>query len=514
MKETSETGSPAVCLSNIIKSFSGNPVLKGISLELHSGEVMALIGGNGAGKSTLMKILMGIYTPDFGEIYINGNRTVLSNPSVALQKGIYLVPQEPLLFPNMTVEENILIGFNANRSVLKQKLTKLMNELNWKISLDRTAETLSIAEQQLIEILKGLLREAKILILDEPTSALSFNEIKSLFKIVKDLRDQGISMFYITHRLTEVFEIATSVAVLRDGMITLSGPVEKFTKEMLIEGLLPPGMETGRLKAEEACKLKKTDYQNQKPIMEVKRLSGYGFRNIDFMVYPGEILGIAGVVGAGRTELAEAIFGIGEITGGQVLLGGEDITGLKTSDVIRKGINYVPEDRHFNGIFPITDVMCNLTSSVLKWLTGSFLDINKEKELTDKYINEFRIKVTGREQILKLLSGGNQQKVVISKTLSTSPKVVILDEPTRGIDAGARSDVYRIIRRLKDQGHAILIISSDFEEIVELCDRVAVMYQGMIIDEFDCEDITMNALTAASFGVCSKEAINDEAAYF
>ncbi|AOT71570.1 sugar ABC transporter ATP-binding protein [Geosporobacter ferrireducens] len=498
-----------VCLSGIVKSFSNNLVLRGISLELYHGEIIALIGGNGAGKSTLMKILMGIYTPDSGEIYINGEKTVFSSPSVALQKGIYLVPQEPMLFPNMTVEENILIGFNENRAELKQKLMTLMRKLSWNIALDRTAETLSIAEQQLIEILRGLLREAKILILDEPTSALSFSEIESLFKVILDLKSQGIGMFYITHRLTEVFEIATRIVILRDGTIALSGDVSEFTKEMLIQGLLPPNVEN------EACRLKKADaskvdYSSLTPILAVEDLTGYGFRDVSLSVYPNEILGIAGVVGAGRTELAEAVFGIGEIIDGKVYLNGEDITGLKTSTIIRKGLNYVPEDRHLNGIFSMTNVMSNLTSSVLKWLVSIFINIKQEMEITEKYIKEFRIKVADQSQSLKLLSGGNQQKVVIGKALATQPKVIILDEPTRGIDAGARADVYKIIYQLKEQGHAILLISSDLEEIVELCDRAEIMYRGTISHRYERDEITLDRLMAASFGVCSKEGCESE----
>ncbi|KUO74540.1 MAG: ABC transporter ATP-binding protein [Clostridia bacterium BRH_c25] len=509
MEGIPDAGVALVRLSGIVKSFSSNPVLKGISLELYSGEVMALIGGNGAGKSTLMKILMGIYTPDSGEIYINGDRAVLSVPSAALQKGIYLVPQEPMLFPNMTVEENILIGFNENKAELKKKLIRLMEELNWNIALERTAETLSIAEQQLIEILRGLLREAKILILDEPTSALSFNEIESLFKVILELRGQGIGMFYITHRLTEVFEIATRVVILRDGAITLSGPVEGFTKEMLIQGLLPPNLGSCGEKSDRSCKTN-VDYECLEPVLVLDKLTGYGFKDINLSVHPGEILGIAGVVGAGRTEFAEAVFGIGEVLGGHVYLNGEDITGLKTSDIIRKGLNYVPEDRYLNGTFPITDVMCNLTSSVLKWLVKIKIDIKKEKHIAEKYINDFRIKVTGQDQVLKSLSGGNQQKVVIGRVLSTAPKVIILDEPTRGIDAGARSDVYKIIYGLKEQGHGVVLISSDLEEIVELCDRADIMCQGTIIHSFEREDITLDKLMAASFGVFNKEECKNE----
>lgn len=506
MSETSDKSKSFIRLNNIVKSFSHNLILKGITLEVSPGEVVALIGGNGAGKSTLMKILMGIYTLDSGEIYINNEKVIFTSSSAALQKGIYLVPQEPMLFPNMTVEENILIGFKANKTELKKKLVNLMKKLRWNIALDRKAETLSLAEQQIVEILRGLLREAKLLILDEPTSALTFNEIESLFKVIEELRRQSIGMFYITHRLTEVFEIATHVVIMRDGTITLSGPVEEFTKEILIQGLLPSNTSANEGKSEE-IRTSKIDYENTEPVIEVKNLTGYGFRDVNLSVHPGEILGLAGLVGSGRTELAEAIFGIGEIVSGQVILNGEEITGLSTSTIIKKGLDYVPEDRHLNGIFEIADVTSNVTSSILKWLSKFFINIRKEKNITEKYIKDFRIKVTGQEQILKTISGGNQQKVVISRMLSTSPKAIILDEPTRGIDAGARGDVYKIIYKLKEQGHAVLLISSDLEEIIELCDRVEIMNRGTNKYQFEHCEITLDSLMEASFGVYKKEVI-------
>lgn len=503
MNLSSEHGRSLIRLSNIRKSFSQNAVLKGVSLEMNPGEVVALIGGNGAGKSTLMKILMGIHTADSGEVFIRGEKVNFTSPSAALQMGIYLVPQEPMLFPSMSVEENILIGFNGNKKELKAKLVTLMAQLKWTLSLERLAETLSIAEQQLVEILRGLLREAKILILDEPTSALTFNEIETLFLLIEDLRSQGVGMFYITHRLTEVFEIATHVVILRDGTATLSGPVADFTKDMLIQGLLPPNV-TLQGKGETVCERKGARVECE-PVLRVEGLTGYGFRDISLSVYPGEILGLAGVVGCGRTELAEAIFGIGEILSGKVLLNEENITGLRTDAIIKKGLNYVPEDRYLNGIFAATDVMANMTATTLKWLSRVFLNTKKEKEITDTYIRDFRIKVTGHDQELRSLSGGNQQKVVIGRTLSTSPKVIILDEPTRGIDAGARGDVYKIIWQLKEKGHGILLISSDLEEIVELSDRVKTMFQGTINHQFEQHQISLDSLMQASFGVFRQE---------
>jgi AI-2 transport system ATP-binding protein len=501
MQNTQAILTPAVSIKGISKSFAANMVLRGIDLDVYQGDVLALVGGNGAGKSTLMKILMGIYQPDLGEIFIAGEKVVLSKPSVAMSSGIYLVPQEPLLFPNMTVEENVVIGFKENPSALRARLKSLIENLGWDLRLDRKADSLSIAEQQLVEILRGLLRDSKILILDEPTSALTFNEIESLFRTIRDLHEKGISIIYITHRLTEVFEIATRVVILRDGQITISGLVNEFTQEMLIEGLLPPNYVRAELK-EKAC----VDLTcNKNPILEIKGLCGYGFSEINMLVYPGEIMALAGVVGAGRTELAISIFGKDIIKSGQVLLEGEDVTGWSTRRLINRGLNYVPEDRHLNGIYPMSDVEANVTSGILEHLSSFFLNSKKANNVTDKYIENFRIKVTGRDQMASSLSGGNQQKIVLAKTLAATPKVVIMDEPTRGIDAGARGDVYRIINQLKEQGVGVLIISSDLEEIVELADRVAIMYQGRINQMFFGESITIDNLMAASFGVYREE---------
>lgn len=486
---------------NVYKSFSLNAVLKGISLDLAPGEVLALIGGNGAGKSTLMKIIMGIYSHDSGEIFVNGQEMTVGKPSEALAKGVYMVPQEPLLFPNMTVEENILIGFDRSRTELRRELVETMDNLGWHIALERKASSLSIAEQQLVEILRGLLRHAQVLILDEPTSALTFKEVKSLFQCVEDLKSKGIGIIYITHRLNEVFEIATTVAIMRDGIITLSGPVSQFTRDDLVCGLLPDA----------SCQRKthvagKVDY-SKPPVLELKHFSGYGFSDISLKVYPGEILGLAGVVGAGRTEMAMTIFGRDKVLSGSVILDGKDITGLKTKDVIKAGLNYVPEDRHADGLFKISDVAANTTSALLASprMGHFFLNRKEEKKTTQQYVDDFRIKVTGQDQLTGSLSGGNQQKIVIGRSLSTAPKLVILDEPTRGIDAAARGDVYTIIHQLRDQGVSILLISSDMEEIVELSDRALSIYLGRVNCEFSKEEVNQDNLTSAAFGLTRKE---------
>lgn len=494
-------------IQDIHKSFGLNQVLKGIKLELKEGEVLSLIGGNGAGKSTLMKIIMGIYQPDAGSIYMRGKQVHLSKPSVALANGIYMVPQEPMLFPNMTVEENIVMGFDEAPAELHKRLVLQMKEVGWEMDLGRKASSLSIAEQQLVEILRGLLRQAQILILDEPTSALTFDEAESLFKCVNDLRAKGIGIIYITHRLTEVFEISTNVAIMRDGIITLSGLVSEFTKEALVRGLLPANSEKEKEEKEEA--VQKIDYKNQKPVLEIQDFSGYGFNDISLKLYPGEILGVAGVVGAGRTELATTIFGRDKVLGGKVFLDGKDITGLSTKKVLEAGLNYVPEDRHLHGLFKIADVAVNTTSALLssKSMGKFLLNKKKEREITQQYIDDFRIKVTGQSQLAGSLSGGNQQKIVIGRSLSTQPKVVILDEPTRGIDAGARGDVYAIIHQLRKQGVSVLLISSDMEELVELSDRVVSVFQGRINAEFQKEEINQDNLMAAAFDVKAEKEV-------
>ena len=496
------SGEPNKLLSvrGITKSFGTNAVLKQIDLDLDGGEVLALIGGNGAGKSTLMKIIMGIYQPDDGKIYVNGCLTHLNKASVALSAGIYMVPQEPMLFPNMTIEENITMGFQERKQQLRTRLKSVMNEIGWTFDLNRKASTLSIAEQTLVEIIRGLLRNAKILILDEPTSALTFDEVESFFRIVEELRQKGIGIIYITHRLSEVFDIATHVSIMRDGIITLHGPVSEFNHEMLVQGLLPPGsVQKSTLFAQTAS----IDYEHTQPVFELQNVSGHGFNNISLKVYPGEILGVAGVVGAGRTELVSTIFGRDKILQGKVLLNGKDITGYSTKKVLQAGINYVPEDRHNDGLFKISTITENTTSALLedRRLGKVFLKPKVEQSITQEFVDGFRIKIAGQDQLAGSLSGGNQQKVVIGRSLSTKPKIIILDEPTRGIDAAARRDVYGIIRGLREKGVAILIISSDMEEIIELSDRAITVSQGSINAEFWKNEITQDNLTASSFGL-------------
>ena len=503
-----ETGESKKLLSirGITKAFGQNLVLKGVDMDLCGGEILALIGGNGAGKSTLMKIIMGIYQPDAGCIFINGKEVQIINPSVALEECVYMVPQEPMLFPNMSVFENIIMGFHESNATLKARLQEIMADIGWQMDLTRKAITLSIAEQTLVEILRGLMRNAKILILDEPTSALTFDEVESFFRVVKELKNKGIGIIYITHRLNEVFEIASHVMIMRDGVITLGGPVEKFTREMLVRGLLPVDAEH---KVENGSVHATIDYEHLEPAFELKDFCGYGFNDISLRVYPGEVLGVAGVVGAGRTELVSTVFGRDKSLGGKVYLDGKEITGFSTAKILEAGINYVPEDRHYHGLFCISTIAANTTSALLPTPEmGNFiLDTKNEYSITQRFIDLFRIKVIDQKQTASSLSGGNQQKVVISRALSTEPKMVIMDEPTRGIDAVARGDVYNIIHQLREKGVAVLLVSSDIEEIVQLSDRVVTVFQGRINGEFSKDEITVDNLTIASFGLTKDEAM-------
>ncbi|WP_078382022.1 sugar ABC transporter ATP-binding protein [Sutcliffiella halmapala] len=494
---------PLLQMEEMFKQFSGNKVLNGVSLTLNSKEVHAIVGGNGAGKSTLMKIITGLYPSDGGKMIVKGKQVRFRSTSEAHQHGIYLVPQEPLIFSHMTVEENMTIGLPGSRAELKEKVRKLVKKLGWKLKLNQTAMSLSIAEQQLVEIIRGLAREAEILILDEPTSTLTFGEIDSLFETIQQLKESGIGILYITHRFTEIFRLADKVSVLRDGVISAQGPTKEFTYDRLLESLMPEGETKATESGNSNAKKDASPNRNQpKPILQVEQLFGERFQDINLAICPGEILGVAGVVGAGRTELAESIAGIRKVTNGVVWLDGKEIQSLTVRERIDHGLIYVPEDRHKHGVFSITSIQSNISSTILHRLSKFFLPFTKEGDLASSYVKQLRIKGTSTKQQLQELSGGNQQKVVLAKCLAASPKIIILDEPTRGIDANARQDIYHIIQALKQEGLAVLLISSDIEEVVSLSDKVVVLYEGKIVKRCDGRDeLTPDTIASFAFGI-------------
>jgi AI-2 transport system ATP-binding protein len=499
-KEISTEKKPVISLKGIWKVFSGVPVLQGVDIDLFPGEIHALLGGNGSGKSTLMKIVSGVYQPDAGAIAINNSPTEIRDPADGHLKGIYLVPQEPKVFPHLSVLENLLIGSDLRYEQISEKLLRLQELLGFDARLNEAAGTLNIANQQLLEILRGLIRDVRILILDEPTSTLTFREVDMLFQRMRLLRSEGIGIFFISHRLNEILQISDRVSVLRDGKLIFTEETSKLNTRTLIHAMLPEDAAKGN----GGGAFSGRKFRAGKIILEVKSLKGEMFDDITLNIREGEIVGLAGLVGAGRTEFARALVGLEPNTTGEVVVDGKIIP-QRNPEVCRKyGLVYMPEDRHAHGIFLERPSLETMTATVLSSLGKVFIDNKIEQSMGKKFVDQFRIQMTDLWQVAQTLSGGNQQKLLLAKSLASNPKVVILDEPTRGIDVKARFDVYRITQNLANEGIGILIISSDLEEIVGWCDRIYVMYHGKIIEELLHNECTMERVMSASFGVVEK----------
>lgn len=464
---------PLVALRGIWKVFESVTVLRGIDFNILPGEVHALLGGNGSGKSTIVKIISGAYQPTAGRIEIDGQPQVLTRPSEAHAQGIYMVPQEPHMFPNLSVLENLVTGFGGDISAARRQAREIAAEIGLKVDFNAPGGTLSIANQQLVEIARGLMRNARVLILDEPTSSLTHNEVESLAAQMRTLTARGIGILFISHRLDEVLKMSDRVSVLRDGKFVRAAPTKGLTTEMLVESMLPENFDT---KVErEATRVPQI---NTGPVLEVRNLTSQSFRNVSFTVQAGEVVGISGVVGAGRTELAEAIYGIDQTATGEVVINGKPAPRRSPRLCQEMGLSYVPEDRHAHGIFLALPSAQNISASVMALSGAHFMKPAQEVTLAQHFIERLRIKLSSPMQIARTLSGGNQQKIVLAKTLAPEPRVIILDEPTRGIDAHARQDVYRIIRELTAEGVGVVVISSEVSEIAEVSDRVLIMYCG------------------------------------
>ncbi|WP_161708053.1 autoinducer 2 ABC transporter ATP-binding protein LsrA [Pannonibacter tanglangensis] len=484
----------AAKLTDIWKSYGPVPVLKGVSLSLEPGEVHALLGGNGAGKSSLMKIMAGLIAANSGAVEINGRALAHASPAAAQELGLYLVPQEAHILPNQTVLENVCLGLAASPRKLRPQVMALVAELSVSLDLDAQAATLEIAERQIVEILRGLLRQARVLILDEPTSALTPFEVKALFACLRKLQGQGVGIFFISHKLREIRDICGTISVLRDGVIVLSGALDGFSDAEIIEAMsrVQSGDEGLRAPATRARGLAGPAK------LQIERLGGEGFRDISLEVRAGEILGLAGVVGAGRTELAETVFGLRPQSSGSVRLDGEELTGRSPRRCVDRGLVYLPEDRQQHGLFLEAPLYWNASSYLVHRLPF-FLRPGAERKAFDGFRDRLGIKCTGPGQEARRLSGGNQQKVLLAKCLTVNPKVLILDEPTRGVDVAARNDIYRLIQSLAETGVAVLLISSDFDEIVQLSDRVHVMAFGRSSGELT-QTLSVDAIAHLAFG--------------
>lgn len=491
-------------MKDIHKSFPGVYALNGVNLDLAKGEVHALLGENGAGKSTLIKVLAGIYSVDKGEIFINGKKCRIDNVQDSQKHGISVIHQELCLVPNMTVTENIFLGREIYRSGfldkknMHTKVQNLFDSLQLNIRVDIKVATLSVAQQQMVEIAKALLVDSAIIVMDEPTSSLSEKEVEMLFKTIRELKTKNISVIYISHKLEELFRIADRVTVLRDGKYIGTKITKNTSKDELIS------MMVGRELTEYYTK---SDHDFGEVILKVDKLSKANvLDNISFSLRKGEILGISGLVGAGRTELARAIFGVDRFDSGTITLESEAINIKSPKEAMDCGIALVPENRKEQGMFSIKSVSYNITLLVLyKFIKLAKVNNNIEKNITDEFVCKLSIKTPSNQQSVGNLSGGNQQKTVIAKWLATMPKVLILDEPTRGVDVGAKAEIYSIMNMLAEKGVGIIMISSELPEIINMSDRVLVMNKGRITGILERDELSQERIMQFATGGIKNE---------
>tara|TARA_B110000438_G_scaffold47119_1_gene47344 strand:- start:373 stop:1857 length:1485 start_codon:yes stop_codon:yes gene_type:complete len=482
---------------NIGKTFSGVNVLRNVDFNVEPGEVHALVGENGAGKSTFAKILSGVYTPTEGEIFLDEKKIQIASPIAAQKNGISLIHQEPQSFSHLSVAENIFMGHmdGSNFSRVKwndinKSSEKILLSIGLKINPKNIMEGLSIADQQMIEIAGALSKNSKILIMDEPTSPLTPNEVGKLFDIVNQLKNQGMAIIFISHRLEEIRAIADRVTIFRDGDLIATKKINEITNEEIIKFMI------GR-NIEEIDVIENEYVKKNEIILSVNNISQPGnFKNISFDLKKGEILGFAGLVGAGRTEVAKTIFGAENYTEGEIIYEGNVILNKSPNEAIQKGFAYVPEDRKQMGIFGSVAVEDNITSAIPNDISNSFGLINTKivSAKSSEYIDKFDIVLTSGRQLIQELSGGNQQKCIISKWLLSKPGILILDEPTRGVDVGVKSEMYEIINQLANMGTAIILISSELPEILSLSHRIVVMREGQITKILDSKEASQETI--------------------
>ena len=486
----------------ISKSFGGVRALKKVDFSLQQGEVHALVGENGAGKSTLIRIISGALFPDEGEIWYRGQKVEITSPRLAQGMGISAVYQDPLIYPYLSVVENIFLGReiktprgNIDWKRQEEKAQELFASLNIAPHfLRQPMGELSVGLQQLVLIAKALAYEAQVIIFDEPTAILTEHEAERLFQIIKTLKEQGVGIIYISHRLEEIFQIADRVTIMRDGEVVGDYPLSAVNREMIVE------LMAGKHLVEE---IEHGGEKSDQPVLVVKNLTKKGrFEDISFEAFQGEILAFSGLVGSGRTDVAQALFGIISPDSGEIYYRGEKFKAYSPQYAMEHGIAYLPEDRKSQGLFPILSVSYNITVSVLRQIVNNLgvVDARKEREIAEKYVKELNIRTPGLEAKVFSLSGGNQQKVVLAKWLGVNPQILILDEPTRGIDVATKAEVHQMIAQLVESGIAVIIISSELPEVLKLADRVIVMHEGKITGVFEGEDITSTNLVRAATG--------------
>ncbi|MDX2136705.1 MAG: sugar ABC transporter ATP-binding protein [Chloroflexota bacterium] len=489
---------PILELEHISKKFPGVQALTDARFDMRAGEVHALLGENGAGKSTMIKIISGVHKPDTGEIRLDGQRISFNNPREAQAKGIATIYQELSLYPELSVAENIFMG-HAPRGMfgavdwrtMKRRAAEILDSLQiTDLDVEAKVGGLTVGKRQRVEIAKALSLNARILIMDEPTAALTEADVQRLFGIVRLLRERNVGIIYISHRLEEVFVLADRVTVLRDGQYVGTDDVKNVTQDKLISMMVGRTIEN---------LFPKLPTEIGKPVLEVRNLWRKPLcRGVSMTLRAGEIVGLAGLVGSGRSEFAQTVFGFTPAQDGEIMVDGKLEKIRNPGEAMSKGIAYVPEDRGTQGLVRQMRIRENVSLAVLRSVSrGGFIDDKQERELSQHAIRQLGIRAFSGEQVVNKLSGGNQQKVVVAKWLASKPKVLIMDEPTRGVDVGAKSEIHRLISELAQQGLAILMISSELPEVLGMSDRVLVMREGRLVAEFERKDATQENVVAA-----------------
>ncbi len=489
-------------MEHITKEFPSVKALDDVHLNAYKGKVMALLGENGAGKSTLMKILSGVYKKTSGSIYYNGKELNVNNTRQANEHGISIIHQELNLINELTIGENIFLGREPKTKLglidwkkLYTKSETLLKDLDINLDPKTKIKDLSIGVKQMVEIAKALSFESKLIIMDEPTDALTDKESQSLFKVIEKLKNEGKSIIYISHRLNEIFKICDDVTIIRDGKFVAEHSVKEINQDILIELMV------GR-KLEEQFPYQKDELGEI--LLEVKGIKNKYIQDVSFQIREKEIVGVAGLMGAGRTELAKSIYGHYKIDSGEIILNDKRLSIKSEKDAIQSGISYVSEDRKKDGLVLGMNVMKNISLSSLDKISKlKVINKSTEKKLAIDYINNFNIKTPSEEQKLSNLSGGNQQKVSISKSLLPLPKVLIMDEPTRGIDVGAKKEIYNLMNKFKSDGMGILMISSEIPELLGMCDRILVMHEGKMMGEVNRKEMSQEAIMRLAVGIRS-----------
>jgi len=501
----------AVEMTGIHKRFAGVHALRGADLRIAPGTVHALIGANGAGKSTLGRVLGGALVADAGEVRLFGQRVSLRSPHEGMAAGVGIVPQEPLLAPNMTVCDNIVLGRERmrggrlDRAAQRAEAARLLSQVGLAVDPDALMSGVNVAGQQLVQVARALGRDARVLVLDEPTSAITAHECERLFALMAELKQRGVTILYVSHRLAEVVRLADQVTVMRDGQTVASYPRSEVNEEVLIAtmvgGAFAPASEEGAspapgVKGDEAGA----------PLLEVRGLGVAGqFEGVSFTLSAGEVLGIAGLVGAGRSELAHAIAGLNPPTAGDVLVAGNPVTIRNAGEALGHGIVLVPEDRRAQGLIGQMTVRENISLSILRGLSGAGGQVRRAEEsrLAEGFRQRLSVRCRDVEQPVRELSGGNQQKVLLARALACRPRILILDEPTRGVDVGAKADIHRWVRSLAAEGMGVVLISSELEEVIRLSDRILVLREGRAVTETVAAGVTEEELLAlAARGTC------------